>query len=90
MEDKKQKRFSDSIAEIEKKIGYTFKDKSLVTQAFTRTSYCNEHKPSKNERYQSNEVLEFFGDSVLSTAIVTLIIKEFSERYSPNHFLAAA
>ena len=81
MENKKKNGFIEKIPEIEKKIGYAFKDKSLLTQAFTRTSFCNEHKPSGSERYQSNEVLEFFGDSVLSLAIVTMIIKDFSERY---------
>ena len=79
--EKKRNDFSQSAREIEKKIGYTFKDRSLLLQAFTRTSYCNEHSPAKNERYQSNEVLEFFGDSVLSAAIVTMIIDGFSKRY---------
>ena len=81
MENKIKNDFKAHIPEIEKKIKYVFKDKSLLTQAFTRTSYCNEHTPSQKERYQSNEVLEFFGDSVLSVAIVTLIIKDFSKRY---------
>ena len=71
--------FSKNIPEIEKKIGYTFKDKSLLRQAFTRSSYCNEHK--KGEKYISNEVLEFFGDSVLSTAIVSLMTREKTRRY---------
>ena len=74
--------FEKHIEEIESKIGYTFKDKSLLIQAFTRTSFCNEHKGAGGEKYQSNEVLEFFGDSALSLAIVTLIIKDLSERYS--------
>ena len=73
--------FSKNIKDIEEKIGYTFRDKSLLIQAFTRTSFCNERRPSKNESYQSNEVLEFFGDSALSLAIVTMIIKDFSKRY---------
>ena len=77
-----KKDFSAHIPEIEKKIGYTFKDKSLITQAFTRTSYCNEHTAPGKDRYQSNEVLEFFGDSVLSAAIVSMIIKDFSARYA--------
>ena len=81
MQNKKRNEFSECIPEIEKKLGYVFKDKSLLMQAFTRTSFCNEHKPSDKEKYQSNEVLEFFGDSVLSLAIVTMIIKDFSERY---------
>ncbi len=74
--------FNESINEIEKKIGYTFKDKSLLLQALTRTSFCNEHRAPGGEAYQSNEVLEFFGDSILSSAIVTLFIKEYTERYA--------
>ncbi len=77
----KKNGFNLNIREIEEKLGYTFKDKSLLTQAFTRTSFCNEHRPGEGGSYQSNEVLEFFGDSVLSAAIVTMIIKEYSDRY---------
>ena len=73
--------FSKNIKEIEEKIGYTFKNKSLLQQAFTRSSYCNEQKRRGKAAYQSNEVLEFFGDSVLSAAIVTLIMKNMSHTY---------
>lgn len=69
--------------EIEKKIGYTFKDKSLLLQAFTRSSYTNE---KGRDAYQSNQVLEFFGDSVLSCALITLLLRDFSKRY--EHGLA--
>ena len=71
--------FKENIPKIEKKIGYVFRDKSLLCQAFTRTSYSNEH--SGAEKLQSNEVLEFFGDSVLSCAIVSFLVKECSDRY---------
>ena len=70
-----------NIPEIEKKIKYTFKDKTLLIQAFTRSSFCNEHKRFGGRGYVSNEVLEFFGDSVLSTAIISLLLKEKTERY---------
>ena len=73
------KSFNDAIPKIEKIINYTFRDKSLLRQAFTRSSYCNEVKSSTP--VQSNEVLEFFGDSVLSLSIVTFLIKERSQRY---------
>ena len=73
--------FNKIIPEIEKKIGYTFKDKSLITQAFTRSSFCNEHRTRRKRQMVSNEVLEFFGDSVLSTAIISLMLKEKTERY---------
>ena len=69
------------IKEIEEKIGYTFSDKSLLIQAFTRASYVNEHKGREGLELMSNEVLEFFGDSALSLAIVTLLMRERCERY---------
>jgi ribonuclease-3 len=73
--------FNKNIPEIEKKIHYTFKDKSLLRQAFTRSSFCNEHKARGKRGYVSNEVLEFFGDSVLSTAIISMMLKDKTERY---------
>lgn len=36
------------IIELEKIIGYEFKDKNLLIQSFTRKSYSNEHKDIKN------------------------------------------
>jgi len=68
--------FKKHIPEIEKRIGYTFRDKSLLTQAFTRSSFCNEHRARGDRgRYYSNEVLEFFGDSVLSTSIISIFLE---------------
>ncbi len=72
--------FNKYIPTIEQKIGYTFKDKSLITQAFTRSSFCNEHR-SRGRGYMSNEVLEFFGDSVLSTALISMMLRDKTERY---------
>lgn len=48
------------IALCEKIIGYSFKNKDLLINAFTHASYSNEHKNLK-----SNERLEFLGDSLL-------------------------
>ena len=73
--------FSENITIIEEKIGYVFKDKNLLRQAFTRASFCNEVNHYEKIKYQSNEVLEFFGDSILSATIVTALIKTKSERY---------
>ena len=71
------KKASDlNIKEIEKKINYTFRDKSLLIQAFTRTSYCNEINQTVNVKYHSNEVLEFFGDGVLSLSIISFLLKK--------------
>ena len=48
-----------NIEKLEKSIGYTFKDKKLLRQALTHTSYAYENK------IESNEKLEFLGDSIL-------------------------
>ena len=73
--------FQKSIPKIEGIIGYVFKDKSLLTQAFTRTSFCNEKNYRKRNDYESNEVLEFFGDAVLSAAIISIFLEKKTERY---------
>jgi len=44
---------------LEKSIGYTFKNKNLLKTALTHKSYANEN------RVDSNEKLEFLGDSIL-------------------------
>ena len=72
--------FDKNIPEIEGIVGYTFTDKSLLRQAFTRSSYCNE--APAGIKLQSNEVLEFFGDSALSLGIVTYLINEKTARYT--------
>ena len=45
--------------ELEKSIGYVFKDKKILKKALTHTSYAYENK------VESNEKLEFLGDSIL-------------------------
>lgn len=48
------------MKELERKIGYCFKDKELLRLALTHSSYANER-----DRKEDNERLEFLGDSVL-------------------------
>ena len=47
---------------LEEKIGYNFKDKTLLKTALSHTSYANENGI---ERCCTNQRLEFLGDSVL-------------------------
>ena len=49
--------------EIEQKIEYTFKDKSLLTVAFTHSTYANRYNVESNER------MELLGDSVLQLVV---------------------
>lgn len=58
------------IDAIEKKIGYEFSNKALLIQAFTRESYTKEQRV-KGIDCNSNEQLEYFGDSVLNYLVVS-------------------
>ncbi len=60
---------------IETAIGYIFKDKTLLLQAFTRRTYSAEHKSFKN-----NEVLEYIGDSVLGMHITQKMVQRYGHR----------
>lgn len=58
--------------ELEKNLDYTFKNKDLLKQALTHSSYANE------THTQSNERLEFLGDSVLSLVVSDHIYTRFN------------
>lgn len=66
------------ISKLEECIGYSFHDRSLIVKALTHTSYANE-KITKHERTESNQRLEFLGDSVLSTVISTYLYRNFPD-----------
>ena len=53
------------ICALEKAIGYTFKNKELLFEALTHSSYAHELRARKADAV-CNERLEFLGDSVLS------------------------
>lgn len=52
----------EEIKELERKIGYEFKKKSLIMEALTHSSFSNEQKINQFRNY---ERLEFLGDAVL-------------------------
>lgn len=64
------------LQELQKKIGIHFKNVDLLKNAFIHRSYLNEHK---NFRGQSNERLEFLGDSVLSLIVSSYLFKKLPE-----------
>jgi len=59
------------MKELEKKIGYTYKNISYLENALTHSSYANEAKHGT----KSNERLEFLGDAVLSMVVSDYIYK---------------
>ncbi len=64
----------EQIDEIEKMLGYTFKEKRLLLLAFVHRSYFNEHR---FELEENNERLEFLGDSVLGLLVSDYLFKKF-------------
>lgn len=54
---------AQKMEELEKKLGYSFTDNSLLETALSHSSYANENKSESNER------LEFLGDSVLGQVV---------------------
>ena len=64
------------MVELEKKIGYNFKNKELLREALTHSSYANERK-ALHIKY--NERLEFLGDAVLSIVVSDYIFKNCPE-----------
>lgn len=64
-----------TIKVIEEKIGYTFNEKYLLIQAFTRSSFAEE-----NQNWESNEKLEFVGDKVLDFVLVKKLTEKFGFR----------
>ncbi len=65
-----------TIEELERRIGYIFKDKKYPEQAMTHSSYSNE-TGARNHHLLSNERLEFLGDSVLSLITSDYLYKTF-------------
>lgn len=61
-------------AEIERIIGYTFKDKQLLKACFTHKSYSHEKGGADNER------LEFLGDSILGFVVADYLYKNNSKK----------
>jgi ribonuclease-3 len=47
---------------LEQKLNYSFRDRSLLNEALSHSSYANEHRGT---HMNSNERLEFLGDAVL-------------------------
>ena len=58
---------------IEEKIGYTFQNKELLKKALTHTSYAYENN------IESNEKLEFLGDSILEFVSSKYLYENYPE-----------
>lgn len=62
------------MEDFEKVIGYTYKNKNLMMEALTHSSYSNE---GKREHIHDNERMEFLGDSVLSLVVTEYLFTHY-------------
>ena len=65
------------IEEVEKRIGYVFRDKSYLVQALTHSSYANDFL---GDSKLGNERLEFLGDAILDMVVGLELFNRFEEK----------
>jgi ribonuclease-3 len=66
---------TNSFKQLQTKLGIAFNNLKLLEQAFTHSSYVNEHRSSKH-----NERLEFLGDAVLELAVSQYLFRVYPNR----------
>lgn len=75
----------ESLHRLEDRLGYRFRDRSLLAQALTHSSFANEMHQIQNGQNPSGQLLphyerlEFLGDAVLELVVSDLLIKAFPE-----------
>ena len=67
---------AERLAEIEKKLGYLFKNRTLLLLSMTHSSFAFERLDNK----QHNETLEFLGDAVLDLTIGHILFTRFPKK----------
>ena len=68
---------SPPYAELQARLGYTFRNQVLCETAMTHTSWLNEAgRPERSD----NERLEFLGDAVLDLVVSDVLMKRFPDR----------
>ena len=65
------------LSELEAGLGYTFRDKSILENALTHSSYANENR---ERGLRDNERLEFLGDSILGFVVADYLYRSFPDR----------
>ncbi|MCI3919059.1 ribonuclease III [Paenibacillus sp. TRM 82003] len=64
----------DAWKRLEQQLNIEFRDASLLREAFTHSSYVNEHKNATH-----NERIEFLGDAVLQLAVSQYLYRVYPE-----------
>lgn len=74
-------KLEKELDNLENEIGYQFKDKSLLKQALTHSSFSNEQKIRKRKNY---ERIEFLGDAVLELVSSDYFYRTYPEETEGN------
>jgi ribonuclease-3 len=73
--------YSKNIGKLEESLGYVFKDKRLLIEALTHSSY---HHENPEEVCDFNERLEFLGDAVIGLAVSHILFSDESHLTEAN------
>jgi ribonuclease III len=74
-----QRELPELCLNLEGRIAYTFRDKSLAIRALSHRSLNSERKLSREELAEHNEQLEFLGDSVLGILVSEYLFHRYPE-----------
>lgn len=66
------------VERLQQSLQYTFKDRNLLLQALTHTSYGHENFPKRPIALRDNERLEFLGDAILDVIISDILLETFT------------
>lgn len=67
----------ENLDKLERILGVSFAEKSLLLSAVTHRSYLNEHREATQDH---NERLEFLGDAVLELVVTDYLYKKYPEK----------
>jgi ribonuclease III len=65
----------ESITAIEKRLGYTFRDKNVLIRSLTRKAFAQEQKQQKRS-CEDQEVYRVLGDAILKAVLVEMLIED--------------
>ncbi|WP_416826876.1 ribonuclease III [Ectobacillus polymachus] len=67
-------KYREAFKKFQSQIGIEFTNEKLLIQAFTHSSYVNEHRKKPHE---DNERLEFLGDAVLELTVSQYLFQKY-------------
>ena len=65
------------VTKLEQGLGYTFRNRALLENALTHSSYANENR---EKHIPDNERLEFLGDSILGFVVADYLYRNYPDK----------